>query len=64
MAWLRVYDVRRCWYVRGWMRMLDGRYEGDWIMDGRGVGNRLPGIGYRVSGMHTYDYGVWIIITV
>ena len=35
------------------MRMLDGRYEGDWIMDGRGVGYRLPGIGYRVSGMHT-----------
>ena len=38
------------------MRMLDGRYEGDWIMDGRGVGNRLPGIGYAYLRLRGVDH--------
>jgi len=48
MAWLRVYDVRRCWYVRGWMRMLDGRYEGvigSWMAGASGIAYRVSGIG-------------------
>lgn len=51
MAWLRVYDVRRCWYVRGWMRMLDGRYEGvigSWMVGASGIAYRVSGIGYWV----------------